>query len=274
MLRFSPPHFKRFEQASDFEICAGGGEYNVAVGASRLGLSSAFVSRLPNNPLGNIAMNKAREHGVDVSNIVWSNDPADRMGLYFCEFGAKPRPSNVLYDRKYSAISSIKPGMVNWDKAFAGGKAYHVSGITPALSKSAAEATKESMQKAKANGLTVSVDLNYRAKLWTEAEAQTCMTDLMQYTDILITTEEDTLRVFKIQGETYREVAKELHDKFGFSAVAITLRANPLVWKNDWSAITYANGSFYDAPTYEVGNCRPGWRWRFVLCRFPGWIYH
>lgn len=252
MLRFSPPHFKRFEQTAEFDICTGGGEYNVAVGAARLGLQSAFVTRLPNNPLGRIAVNKAREHGVDVSNIVWSNDSADRMGLYFCEFGAKPRASNVLYDRKYSAISAIQPGMVDWNKAFTGGKAYHVSGITPALSKSAAEVTKESMLKAKANGLVVSVDLNYRAKLWSEAEAQACMTDLMQYTDVLITTEEDTLRVFKIQGETYREVAKELQEKFGFAAVAITLRANPLVWKNDWSAITYADGTFYDAPTYEV----------------------
>lgn len=252
MLRLSPPDFMRLEQTFSFNVCAGGGEFNVAVAAARMGLSSAFVTRLPNNALGHMAANKAREHGVSVADVVWSNDAADRMGLYFCEFGAKPRASSVLYDRKYSAISHIQPKTVDWDSAFEGGKVFHVSGITPALSRSAAETTKEAMIKAKEHNLTVSVDLNYRAKLWTEQEAQECMTDLMKYTDILITTEEDTMRVFKIEGENYEEVAKKLHERFHFEVVAITLRENLSVWKNNWTAITYAEGALYSAPTYEV----------------------
>lgn len=250
MVRLSPPDFMRLEQTATLDVKIGGGEYNVAVGAARLGLSSAFVSRLPKNPLGRMICNKAREHGVDCSHIVWSDK--DRAGLYFVEFGAKPRASSVLYDRKDAAISKIEPGMVNWDAVFNGAKVYHVSGITPALSASAAATTKESMQKAKAHNVSVSVDLNYRAKLWTEAQAQECMTDLMQYTDILITTEEDCDRVFKIKGDNFEEVARKLHDKFGFKVVAITLRENPRVWINNWSAIALYEGKIYDAPNYEV----------------------
>jgi len=250
MVRLAPPDFMRLEQTHTLDVKIGGGEYNVSVGAARLGLSSVFVTRLPNNPLGRMIANKAREHGVDTSHIVWTD--GDRAGLYFVEFGAKPRASSVLYDRKESAISRIKPGMVNWDAAFAGAKIYHVSGITPALSETAAKTTKESMLKARQFGATISVDLNYRAKLWSEAEAQKCMTELMEYTDILITTEEDCMRVFKIEGENFEEVARKLHDHFGFKVVAITLRENLSVWRNNWSAIALYEGKIYDAPNYEV----------------------
>ncbi len=250
MVRLSPPDFMRLEQTHSLDVKIGGGEYNVSVGASRLGLKSTFVSRLPNNPLGKMIENKAREHGVDTSHILWSD--TDRAGLYFVEFGAKPRASSVLYDRKESAISKIDVGMVDWDSVFAGAKAYHVSGITPALSVSAAATTKESMEKAKEHGVTVSVDLNYRARLWTEEQAQACMTELMEYTDILITTEEDTKRVFKIEGDDYEEVARQLKDQFNFDVVAITLRENISVWKNNWTAIALYEGSIYKAPTYEV----------------------
>lgn len=250
MVRLSPPDYLRLEQTHAFNVCCGGGEYNVAVAAARMELASSFVTRLPNNPLGRMAANKAREHGVDVSNIVWSDN--DRMGLYFAEFGAKPRASSVVYDRKDSAVANIQPGMVDWDSVFDGAKAYHVSGITPALSHSAAATTKESMQKAKEKGVKVSVDLNYRAKLWTQDEANQCMTDLMQYTDILITTEEDTNRVFGISGDDYRSISKQLQEQFGFEAVAITLRENVSVWRNNWTAIVYHGGKLYEAPTYDV----------------------
>ncbi len=250
MIRLSPPDFMRLEQTPTLDVKIGGGEYNVAVGGARLGVTSSFVSRLPKNPLGRMIENKAREHGVDTSNIVWAD--GERAGIYFVEFGAKPRASNVLYDRRDSAISNIEPGMIDWDAVFVDAKVLHVSGITPALSSGAAAATREAMEKAKENDVTVSVDLNYRAKLWTEAEAQKCMTDLMEYTDILITTEEDTMRVFKIDGENYEEVARKLHDRFGFQVVAITLRENLSVWKNNWSAIVLYEGQVYGAPNYEV----------------------
>ncbi len=250
MVRLSPPDYLRLEQTHSFNVCCGGGEYNVAVAAARMKLDSCFVTRLPKNSLGRMAANKAREHGVDVSKIVWSD--SDRMGLYFAEFGAKPRASSVVYDRKDSAVANIEPGMVDWDAAFEGAKFFHVSGITPALSTSAADTTKESMQKAKEHGVKISVDLNYRAKLWSQDEANQCMTDLMQYTDILITTEEDCDRVFGIKGDNYEEVAKQLADQFGFEVVAITLRENVSVWRNNWTAIVLHGGKIYDAPTYDV----------------------
>lgn len=250
MVRLSPPDFQRLEQTTTLDVKIGGGEYNVAVGVARLGLSSAFVSRLTDNPLGRMIANKCREHGVDTSHIVWTKQ--DRAGLYFVEFGAKPRASSVLYDRKESAVSKIQPGEVDWENIFADAKWYHVSGITPALSESAAEVTKESLQAAREAGIKVSVDLNYRAKLWSEAEAQACMTELMRYTDILITTEEDTMRVFKIKGENYEEVAKKLYEEFGFETVAITLRENLSVWRNNWTAIAYNNGKVYSTKTYDV----------------------
>lgn len=250
MIRLSPPNYHRLEQATTLDVKVGGGEFNVAVGATRLGLKSAFVSRLPENPLGRMIANKAREHGVDVSHSVWTK--GDRAGLYFLEFGAKPRASSVLYDRSHSAISQIQPGEVDWVSTFSGAKWYHVSGITPALSRSAAETTLESMQAAREAGVKTSIDLNYRAKLWTEEEAQACMTELMQYTDVLITTEEDTNRVFKITGENYEDVAISLHEQFGFETVAITLRENLTVWKNNWSAIAYHDKKIFRTTQYEL----------------------
>ena len=250
MIRLSPPNFERLEQAHSLNACVGGGEMNVAVLASRLGLKSAFVTRLPKNPLGRMIFDRIREHGVDASNIVWSD--SDRAGLYWVEFGAMPRASSVLYDRAGSAISKIEPGEVNWPSIFAETRLFHVSGITPALSSTAAETTKEAAAAAREAGVTVSVDLNYRSKLWSEREAQSCMTEIMHDTDILLTTEEDTMRVFKIKRDSYQDVAKELCERFGLRAVAITLRENISVWRNRWTAIAYADGKFYDDVTYDV----------------------
>ncbi|MFA5859018.1 MAG: sugar kinase [Elusimicrobiota bacterium] len=250
MLRLSPQNFERLEHARSLRTEVGGGELNVAVILSRMGVPSAWVSALPNNTIGHMVRNKAREHGVDTDNIAWSKE--GRVGLYFMEYGALPRASRVIYDRAGSAISMIKPGDIDWEKVLKPAKHLHTSGITPALSKSAAEVTKEALVTAKKLGLTVSYDLNYRAKLWTEAESRKCQEPLMEYVDVLITTEEDTNKVFGIKGTNYEEVAKTLADKFKFKVVTITLRKDITVWTNDWTAIAYADGKLYKDKTYSV----------------------
>ena len=250
MVRLSPPHFQRLEQANNLDIQVGGGEFNVAVAASRLGLKCAWVSALPDNPLGRMARNKAAEQGMDISQVIMS--PKGRQGLYFLEFGASPRASQVLYDRSNSSISLIQPTDVNWDNVLSYSGAFHVSGITPALSKSAADTTLTALQAAKRNGCVVSYDLNYRAKLWSTAEAQKRQTPLMKYVDILITTEEDTDRVFGLKGKNFEETARRLAESFGFKIVAITLRGDLSVWRNTWTAIAASGGKIYRDRTYEV----------------------
>jgi 2-dehydro-3-deoxygluconokinase len=250
MIRLSPPFHQRLEQTATLDVRIGGAELNVAVGAARLGLKAKWVSKLPDNALGRMVANKARELDVDVSDVLWTK--GDRVGVYFVEFGAQPRPSSVLYDRADSAISKMRPGDFDWARIFSQTRLFHTSGITPALSESCAEATLEAAKAARAAGCTVSVDVNYRGKLWSEDEANRVMTALMEYTDILITTEEDTRRVYKIEAEGYREVARELQRKFDLKAVAITLRETPSVLRNMWSAMAVSGEQIYEAPTYEV----------------------
>ena len=250
MLRLAPPHYQRLEQATSLDISIGGAELNVAVALSRLGLKTAYVTRLPRNPLGRMMQNGTRQQGVDTSHIVWSDE--DRLGVYFVEFGALPRPSGVLYDRVNSAISRIQPGMVDWAGLFAQARAFHVTGITPALSSSAAETTREALIQARKANLTVSFDLNYRARLWKPEQAMKTLTPLMEYVDILCTTEEDTAIVFQIKGKDYKEVAQKLAERFNFKVVAITLRENVTVWRNNWTAIAYHQGKFYEDRTYDV----------------------
>jgi 2-dehydro-3-deoxygluconokinase len=250
MIRLSPPNFRRFEQAKSLDLQVGGAELNTAVAVSRLGHSASWISRLPDNPLGRLVTNHAREAGVDTSHVMYSKD--ERLGLYFLEFGAAPRASSVIYDRKGSAIAAVQPGMVPWAKVFAGSKWFHVTGITPALSASSAAVTREAMMAAKAAGVKTSMDLNYRVKLWTTTEAGNCLSDLMQYCDVLITTEEDVEKVFGITGSNYEEVAAKVADKFKLDIVAITLRENPLVWRNTWTGMAYQKGKVYKTRTYEV----------------------
>ena len=250
MIRLSPSGYRRLEQATAFDVNVGGSELNTAVAAQRLGIKTAYVVRLTDNPLGRMIENKAREHGVDTSHIVWTEE--DRIGTYFVEFGASPRANSVLYDRRDSAIARIRPGEVDWSNAFEGAKVFHTSGITPALSQSSAEVTKEAVETAKKLGLKVSIDLNYRARLWSQESAREVMTELMSYTDILVTTEEDTERVFGITGSSYEEVAVELAARFQLEAVAITLRETPSVWRNNWTAIVYADGKIYRGPVFDI----------------------
>lgn len=250
MIRLSPPGFRRIEQAKSLDLQVGGAELNTAVAVSRLGHSASWISRLPDNPLGRLVANHAREAGVDTSHVMYSKD--ERLGLYFLEFGAAPRASSVIYDRKGSAIAAVQPGMVPWAEVFAGSKWFHVTGITPALSASSAAVTREAMMAAKAAGVKTSMDLNYRVKLWTTTEAGNCLSDLMQYCDVLITTEEDVEKVFGITGSNYEEVAAKVADKFKLDIVAITLRENPLVWRNTWTGMAYQKGKVYKTRTYEV----------------------
>jgi 2-dehydro-3-deoxygluconokinase len=258
MVRLTPPDFQRLEQARGFDVYVGGGELNVAVAAARLGIKSRWVSRLPENALGRMIANRAREQGVDV-HVDWSS--ADRAGLYFAELGAAPRASNVLYDRAASAISRVAPGSIDWGAGLSGARWFHVSGITPALSESAAKVTREALAAAKKAGLSVSYDLNYRSKLWNAETARAVQEPLMDYVDVLITTEEDAGVVFGIGAkdtyehlgaEPYDDVARALQKKFDLQAVAVTLRDNPLVLLNRWSAIVATSGHIHRAPQYEV----------------------
>ena len=250
MVRLSPPSFQRLEQAASFDVTIGGSEMNIAVAAQRMGLSAAFVTAVPDNPLGRMIVNKTREHGVDTSHMITKKNT--RAGIYYLEFGAKPRASLVVYDRADSAIAETGPGELPWAKAFAGARHFHTGGITPGLSDRAAAVTMEGLRAAKAAGLTTSFDLNYRARLWTEERARQVIEPMCPFIDILMTTEEDTSRVFKIKGRDYEDVARQLVDKFAFKVVAVTLRENPRVWLNDWSAMALSSGQVYRAAKYEV----------------------
>jgi len=241
MIRFSPPSSQRLEQASTLEATVGGSELNVAVLAARLGVTSRWISRLPDNALGRMIEGRAREQGVD-ARIEWTAD--GRVGLYFVELGGA-RVSSVLYDRAGSAISKITPGNVDWASEFAGARWYHVSGITPALSDGAAKVTAESLVAAKRAGLTVSYDLNYRAKLWSAEHARAVQEPLMEYVDVLIAAEQDARLIFGA------ESAESLAKRFEIGAVAVTLRDNPQ------SAVVAVRGETYTAPRFEVDTVDP-----------------
>lgn len=250
MIRLSPPNFRRLEQTHSLDVQVGGAELNTAVALARLGRTTAWVSRLTDNPLGRLIANHARHAGVSSEHVVWT--PEDRVGLYFLEFGAAPRASSVLYDRKGAACAGINPGMVDWGKILEGPRWFHVTGITPALSPSAAEVTREAMRAARKAGVGTSIDLNYRVKLWSQADAGRVMSELMNDCDVLITTEEDIERVFGIKGADYEEAAALTAKRFPVKAIAITLRENPLVWKNSWTAMAYQAGKVFRTRTYEV----------------------
>ena len=262
MIRLSPPNFQRLEQTSSLDVQIGGAEYNVACAGSRLGLKTAWVSRLPDNAPGRRIANKAREHGVDTSHIVWTRE--GRVGLYIHEQGASPRASSVLYDRAPSAIAEVKPGEVDWKKILTGARAFHTTGITPALSASAAQVTQESLEAAKAAGCHLSYDLNFRKKLWSAEQARKVQEPFMPLLDLLITNEEDPKAIFGItaaghddsyatlSAEGYRDIAKKLREKFNFKAVGITMRESPSVLRNAWTGIVMEGAKVYEERKYEL----------------------
>jgi 2-dehydro-3-deoxygluconokinase len=250
MIRLSPPNFQRLEQARSLDLNVGGAELNVAVGLTRFGMKSTWVSKLPRNSLGFLIKDRAQEFGVDCSHIVWSDK--GRAGIYFLELGASPRASSVLYDRAGSSMSMVESGEIDWTRVFTGSKHFHVSGITPALGATAAEVTAEALKAAKKAGCTISYDLNYRKKLWVPADAKKIQEPMMADVDILITTEEDTNVVFGIKEKDYEAVAEKLARTFKFKVVAITLREDLSVWRNRWTAIAYHDGKIIRDRKYEV----------------------
>ena len=259
MMRLATPGFLRFAQSPHLELTFGGGEANVAVSLVNYGLSADFVTRLPKNDMAQRAINELRGIGVGTQHIVRGGE---RIGIYFLESGASQRASKVTYDRAHSAIAEIKPGEVDWDRVFTGAKWFHWTGITPALSDSAAAVTEEACKAAKKHGLTISTDLNYRKKLWSKEKAGQVMGGLMQYVDVCIANEEDAESVFGIKGAEvtsgkiehgqYEEVARKLVEKFGFKRVAITLRESHSASRNGWSAMLYENGKSYFSRAYDI----------------------
>ncbi|HEY2783427.1 MAG TPA: sugar kinase [Fimbriiglobus sp.] len=249
MVRLTPPHFQRLEQARSLDVEIGGAELNTAVGLVRLGHSVAWASRLPESSLGRLVAARVREGGVDDRWIRFSSD--GRCGLYFLEVGAAPRASGILYDRKDSAMSRVEPGMFDWTKVLAGAKWFHTSGITAALSTGSAAVTKEGLLAAKAGGLTTSFDLNYRAKLWSPEEAGRVLAGMMPHADVLIASEGDAKTLFGVGGETFAEVAKAMCERFGHRTVAAGRRDASLVWKDRVGAVGYHGGEVFETPTYE-----------------------
>jgi 2-dehydro-3-deoxygluconokinase len=242
MVRLTPPDFQRLEQARSFDVGASGAELNTATGLARLGMSTAWVSRLVDNPLGRMIAARAREQGVDTSHILWTKE--GRVGLYYYEMGASTRPSQVFYDRANSAISQLKAGEVDWANILKGARAFHISGITPALSASCAEASVEAIAAAKAAGCVVSLDINYRARLWSQDAARACITSLLKNVTILFTTQDEAGQVLGLEGSA-EEIAREIAGRWQVPVVALTLREAPSVLRNVWSSLALAEGKVY-----------------------------
>lgn len=248
MLRLSPPNYMRLEQTNSFDVNVGGSELNTSVGVARFGLRTAWVTKLVNNPLGKMVANKAREHGIDTSHIVWADE--GRVGIYYLELGSTPRASRVIYDRKDSAVSKLAPGEVNWSTILKETKLFLTSGITAALSPTCREATIEAINEAKKQGCKICFDINYRAKLWSAEEAKKCLSKILDKVDIIVTTQFDTEEVFGYKG-SYEEIAKQLKDKFGCEVVAITLREVRTVLTGGWTSIALAD-KLYKGKKYDV----------------------
>ncbi len=231
MMRLNPEGYLRFVQADKFEATYAGGEANVAVSLANYGMDAAFVTKLPPHEIGQCVVNELRRFGVDTRSIVRGGE---RLGLYFVEKGASQRASKVIYDRAGSAIAKAVPEDFDWAKIFEGADWFHFTGITPALGGALPEICLEACKQAKAQGLRVSCDLNYRKKLWSREEAGRVMAGLMPYVDVCIANEEDA------------------KDVFGFKKVAITLRGSISASDNDWAGMLYSDSKACFSPTYRV----------------------
>jgi 2-dehydro-3-deoxygluconokinase len=264
MLRLKSPNLERFFQSPLLEATFGGGEANVAVGLARFGLYVAYVSVIPNNPIGDACLGELRRQGVDTSFIVRKGN---RLGIYFLEGGANQRPSKVIYDRSHSAIAEASPGDVNWDRVFDGTSWFHITGITPAISLSVSELSLEAVKKAREKGTTVSCDLNFRKNLWKYGKSTPeVMGEIIKYTDIVIGNEEDcqkslgiTMDVDVESGELQAERYKELTDKIlklypNIKKITITLRESHFANYNGWSAVLNNREEFLVSKKYEIHN--------------------
>jgi len=263
MMRLSPPGFQRFGQARSFDVTYGGGEANVAVSLANFGVPVDFVTRVPKNDLGDACLQFLRQYGVGVDHVVRGGE---RLGIYFMEMGAVQRGSKVVYDRAYSSIATIEPGMIDWTAVFAGADWFHWTGITPAISAGTAAVCMEAVTTAKQMGITVSCDLNYRAKLWKWGRsASDVMPELVQHCDLAIGNEEDAAKVFgihapdtdilagKVEADKYRYVCEEMNHRFSnLKTIAITLRGSISASHNTWSGVLWDNGEFYCGSQYDI----------------------
>lgn len=261
MLRLAPEGYLRFSQAEKYGATYGGGEANVAVSLANYGLDAAFVTKMPKHEIGQAGVNSLRKYGVDTSEIVRGGD---RVGIYFLEKGASQRPSKVVYDRAGSAISQAKREDFDWNAILDGVEFFHFTGITPALGGEVPAICEDALKVCKENNITVSCDLNYRKNLWTKAEAQETMAKLMPYVDVCIANEEDAADVFgihatntdisggKLNHDGYKDVAKQLVERFGFKKVAITLRGSISANDNNWAAMLYDGSDFFFSKSYLV----------------------
>lgn len=260
MLRLSTPGNTRFVQANNFDVTYGGGEANVAVSCANYGHDAYFVSKLPNNEIGQAALNHLRRFGVHTDFIARGGD---RLGIYYLESGAAMRPSKVIYDRSHSAMAEASTSDFDFDKIMEGADWFHWSGITPAISDKAAELTRLACETAKRHNVTVSVDLNFRKKLWTSEKAQSIMRPLMEYVDVCIGNEEDAQLClgFKpkadvIKGQTdaegYKEIFIAMKNEFGFKYVISTLRESFSASHNGWKAMIYNGKEFYVSKRYDI----------------------
>ena len=261
MLRLAPENYLRFVQCDRLEATFGGAEANVAVSLASFGEQASFVSKLPAHEIGQSAINSLRRYGVDTSLVVRGGD---RVGIYYCEKGASQRPSKVIYDRAGSAIATASHDDFDWNAIFDGADWFHFTGITPALSANLADITLQAVKAAKEKGVTVSCDLNFRKKLWSKERANAVMSEICKYVDVCIANEEDAKDVFGIEAENtdinsgkldkdgYVSVAKQLTEKFGFKAVAITLRESKSASDNDWSGMLFKNGNAFFSKKYSM----------------------
>lgn len=261
MLRLAPEGYYRFVQAETFCAAYGGGEANVAVSLANYGIDTAFVTKLPKHEIGQGAVNSLRRYGVDTSHIVRGGD---RVGIYFLEKGASQRPSKVIYDRAGSSIATAAAADFDWKHIFAGAEWFHFTGIMPALNDEVAAICLEACKAAKEAGLMISCDLNYRNKLWSKEKAGQVMGEICSFVDVCIANEEDAADVFGIRAadtdvttgtvnhEGYKDVAKQLADRFGFQKVAITLRESLSANDNNWSAMLYDGGDYYFSKKYKI----------------------
>ncbi len=263
MLRLAPPGFGRISQARTFDAIYGGGEANVAASLANFGATTEYVTRLPMNDLGEACLTYLRGFNIGTNHIVRGGD---RLGIYFLETGAAQRGSKVIYDRAGSALASIQPGMVQWKAAFQNADWFHWTGITPAVSQSAAAVCREGIEAARDAGLTVSCDMNYRAKLWKWGKsAGEVMQELVALSDIAVANEEDADKVFgikapgtdvvsgKVAAEKYQGVCEELARRFpNLKKIAVTLRGSLSASQNTWSAVLWSSGQFISGPSYTI----------------------
>lgn len=261
MLRLSTPGFQKFIQSDSFDVNYGGGEANVAVSLANYGHKAYFVSKVPNNPIGECAVAALRKYNVNCDHVAKGGE---RLGIYYLETGASMRASNVVYDRAHSSIAEAQEKDFDFDAIFEGADWFHFTGITPAVSDKAAELTELALKAAKAKGITVSVDLNFRKKLWSSEKAQKVMSNLMQYVDVCIGNEEDAEKVlgFKPSGTNvtsgelelagYEDIFKQMINKFGFKYVISSLRESYSASDNGWSACIYDGKEFYHSKKYDV----------------------